>query len=271
MTETEWPAAPVRSALAVVSLAALLLAGCAGPQDFPYDVKLLDTSTAGLSPQAAALVEEARRHAKIRVSDAAIGGVAGMMASVIPSQGKSGGAGGALTGAAGGAGAVIGYACGEYIDARNTRLTMDKEKLDLLVTAARHDASAYRQDRINAQAAIAESRAAVARLNQEYQQGLHPAGVYRQQAETLTDVSYALQALIRELQANTAIMSQDILEAEDNQAIGDTELRPELLLDQRLSLQNEHDELVSSHEVLRAVAFAIPRDERPLIDATPHE
>lgn len=256
--------------LGVASTATLILLGrCAGPQNFPYDVKLLATTPEGLSPPAAALLEEAKRHARVRLSGAAMGGVVGVLASLAPSQGKSGGASGALTGAAGGAGAVIGYAFGEYIDARNSRLTMDKEKLSLLVTAARSDAAGYQQDQINALAAITESREAVARLNQQYSSGSHPSGAYQKQAKTLTATSNALQVFIRELKANINIMSLDILEAKDNQAIGDTELQPENLIDQRGSLQAEHDGMVSSHEALRAAAYTIPLDERPVIDGTP--
>jgi hypothetical protein len=240
-------------------LVLLIICGCAGPQNnLPQDVALLETNEEGLNPSALALLQEAKRHARTRVAGAATGGVVGAIASVLPSQGQSGGARGAIVGGAGGVGAVLGYAFGEYIDARNIRATMDQEKLNMLIRAAQRDAAGYERDRINAERAIEETQRAVARLNREYATLSNPQHAYQEQTKVLSVTAASLQGLVRELQANIAIMSQDVLEAQDNRAISDTKLHPENLEAERVRLQEEHDGLVAQYEALFPVVDTIP-------------
>jgi hypothetical protein len=247
----------------------LLVSSCAGPQNLPYDAAVLATSSEGLSPSAAALLEEAKRHAKTRIGAAATGGLAGIIASVVPSGGASDGLRGALSGAAGGVGATIGYAFGEYIDTRNARVNMDQQKVSMLMTAALNDIGKYERDRANVQAAIYESRDAVVSLNQEHSAKPYPQHVYRRHAQTLSATATVVQMLTQEQRANSAVMSQDILEAQDVKKMGDAEVHPEYLEAQRTRLINEHDGLVSLYGELLAVANAIPAEDRPAVAPIP--
>jgi hypothetical protein len=251
----------------VVSLCVLvLMSGCAGPQNLPRDVTLLATSDEGLSPAAAALLQEAKRHARTRASGSLVGGVAGTLTGILPSRGASGGgAQSAITGGLGGAGAVLGYAFGDYIDARNTRANMDQQKLSLLVAAADADARHYEQDRINAHQAIQEAREAVSGLNQESAALARAKAGYQSQAKSLSATAASLAVLLMELRANIKIMSEDVREAEDNRQIGDTDLHPEALEAERAKLQAEHDALFSQYSELVQVVNTMPAVERPVI------
>lgn len=247
----------------------LLVSSCAGPQNLPYDAAVLATSFEGLSPSAAALLEEAKRHAKTRIGGAATGGLVGIIASVVPSGGASGGMRGALSGAAGGIGATIGYAFGEYIDTRNARVNMDQQKVSMLSTAAQNDIGRYNHDRANVQAVIYESREAVASLNQEHPIKTYSQHAYRRHAQTLSATATVVQMLTQEQRANAVVMSQDILEAQDVQKMGDAEVHPEYLEAQRTRLLNEHDGLVSLYGELLAVANTIPAEDRPAVAPIP--
>ena len=196
-----------------LSISTLLVWACAGSNNLFSDIALLSTSTDGLSPPAATLVEEAQRHARTRITGAVTGGLGGGLASLFPSRRSSSGTRGVVSSVAGGIGAELGYAFGDYIDARNTRANMDQQKLSLLVTAAQNDTARYEQDQINAMTAIAESQNGVHRLNDEYPSASYPRGAYQQEARTLAATANALQVLIRESTANEQFISQDVLEA----------------------------------------------------------
>ena len=246
----------VRVALAILAL--LLAWGCTGSQNLLSDTSLLAISEEGLSPSALALLREAKRHARVRIAGAATGGAVGAVASVLPSRDQSGGARGAIVGGASGLGAVLGYAFGEYIDARSTRANMDQEKLSILIKAAQRDAMGYQQDRINAERAIEDSRQAVTRLEQGRSGLSNPERTYQEQARALVAIAASLHSLSSELTANIAIMSEDVLEAYDNQAIGDKALHPAALEAERTRFQAERDSLTLQHKALVPVALMIP-------------
>ena len=242
------------------------LLGCAGPQNLPYDVKLLATSEEGLNPSAAALLQEAKRHARTRMSGALLGATVNSVASLLPNrEGAGGGARAALTGGLGGAGAVLGYAFGAYIDARNTRANMDQQKLSALIAAAEVDARNYEQDRRNAERAIQESRQAVLQLNQQATTLAEKQAAYQAQARSLAATATVLQVGALELRANTDVMGADILEAEDSKEIGDSDLHPEALAAHRDRLRADHAMLVKQYGELLRVVDVMPAPVQPAI------
>jgi hypothetical protein len=238
----------------VVPILVLSLAWCcACTQNLPDDITLLRTSEEGLSPPATALLREAKHHAQTRMAGTATGGAVGILTGILPGQGSSGSARAAMTGGVGGAGAVLGYAFGAYVDARNTRATMDQKKLSLLITAARQDAAGYEQDRINAERATEDSQRAVAQLTREYGSLSGKQRAYQEQVRTLTATAASLRALARETSANIQFMSKDVLEANDVRAMGDTAVDPEALVAELARLQKLHDDLESDQVTIRDV------------------
>lgn len=173
-----------------------------------------------------------------------------------------------MTGGVSGVGAALGYAFGEYIDARNSRATMDQQKLSLLVSAARRDASTYEQDLIDANSAIEESQEAIRRLKQR-DTAASSDKAYREQARNLQAISTFLQMFIRELHANQAVMREDVQEVQDNIEIGDKGLNPAPLQTEIRSLKNKQTRMVSQHRKLTMLANTLPQRERPAIDPVP--
>jgi hypothetical protein len=247
------------------ALTVLLGVSCSGPQNLPDDVALLATSDEGLSPAAALLLAEAKRHARIRLTGAATGGLAGVVASVASTGGSSGGMRGAVSGAAGGVGTVIGYAFGDYIDARSTR-NMDAEKLSILVAAAKIDNARYEQDVLNTRTAIRETREAVDHLRQQ-DAGLRPPGAYRAPARNLRAVANVIKVTRNEQAANASVMSQDILEAQDVREMGLIAVHPDILVSERTRMLDEREQLASLHATLIEINNEIPPADRPEINS----
>jgi hypothetical protein len=249
--------------MAAIGLTAVIACGCTGQSNLADDIVLLHKSSDGLSPQAAALLQEAQEHAKTRATGAAVGAAGGLLAGVLGStQTKNSGVKALAIGGGVAAGAAIGYAAGAYVDARNQRAANDQAHLNVLVYAAQQDAARYQADRARAQASVDESQQAVDRLNSMQASSPDATVAYRQQARNLDATATALRSMISESGDNIKLMEQD-LDARSSSGEDTSGLQA-----QRIALQTEHDGLVGEYRRLLTVVDAVPAAERPVITAS---
>ncbi|MBD0270454.1 MAG: hypothetical protein ICV73_00870 [Acetobacteraceae bacterium] len=204
-----------RLAAAAPVLAALLAGGCAGKANLADDIALVRTDPMGLSPSSAALLQEAQRGAKTRLSGAGVGaglGAAAGIAAALLSRGPSSGEKALIAGGSTVFGAALGYAAGHYVDARNRQAAGRQATLASLTTAAEQDAARYENARLLAQASIEESGREIERLNGEYSAGAVTADAYREQAKSLAATAKALRSMAKESEQVVLVMHQDIQE-----------------------------------------------------------
>jgi hypothetical protein len=248
-------------------LAVFLFAACCdGTSSLTDDIVVLRTSSMGLHPSAAAVLEEAQRHARTRLTGVAVGGVAGLLAGAFPAQ-SAGGSGGAsaVYAAAGGVGMALGYAYGEYIAARNARANMDQDKLRILIEAAQKDRRTYEGFLDTAGHAVNESERAVTRLREEQILATGRRAAYQQQARNLTAIAVSLRLASRELQDNLAVMQTDIQEARDvRKMIGDR-VEPEGLIREFSAQQDTLVGIVRQYQRIEVLAAEMPPEVRPTI------
>ena len=240
-------------------LALVLLLGCTGSNNLPYDVAVLTTSEEGLDPATAAVLREAKRHAQTRVAGAAIGGAAGAVAGILGGQGQSGGARALMGGGLSGTGAALGYAFGEYIDARESRANMDQEKIALLAAAAGRDNVRYDQTLDDVERALERS----SRIIQDARQGslVQSDLVYRQERVNLAAMKKALQMFEQELRDNVQVMSEDAREAEDNHVI-DPKINPAPLRAQVRVFEDKRQSIMAQRRIAEDQLESLAQRER---------
>lgn len=247
-------------ALALIVL--LLFSSCAGTHSLPYDVALLRTSEEGLTPATAALLQEAKRHAKYRITAAALGGTFGVGALAISGQNPVYAVPAAVLGA------EAGYAFGSYLEARDSRINMDEEKVVMLVAAARRDEARYEQDLANAEKATNETAELIRRAGQERAPAAAD-GAYASAARNLAAISQSLQLLTREQAALEKLILSDAQEVRDSQQLGDTRIQSRPLFVAAKNVEVSRERMKLQHRKVAALANALPPRERPLIEATP--
>lgn len=241
---------------------ALGLAGCAGPSNLPEDIAVLAMSVEGLSPAAAALLEEAQRHARTRIGAAAVGGGAGVLAGMFGGRASGGGtASGTVSAAAGGIGTVLGYAYGEYLAARSARANMDSEKVRQLTAAAEADVTAYRRTEGLVRQVAEEGEAALLRLEGAAAAAERPA--VRRQARNLSAGLAASRQARREIQATGVLLAVDLQEINDVEAIGRSRLGADELRRQEAAFRAIEEALGRREQVLEAALRRIPPGDRP--------
>lgn len=251
--------APIRAPALILIL---LFSGCAGTHSLPYDVAILRTSEEGLPPATAALLQEAKRHAKYRITSTALGATFGAAAIAVSGQNPVYAVPAAVLGA------EAGYAFGSYLEARDSRINMDEEKVALLVAAARRDEAGYEQDLANAEKATNETAELIRRAGQERAPAATD-GAYASAARNLAVISQSLQLLTREQAALEKLILSDAQEAQDSQQLGDTRIQSRPLFVAAKNAEMSRERMRLQHRKIAALANALPPRERPLIEATP--
>ena len=177
-----------------IALIAVIASGCAGQSNLADDVTLLRKSSDGLSPSAAALLQEAQARARTRVTGAGVRAVGGLLAGGLASTlTKDFGAKALAIGGGLAAGTALGYAAGAYVDSRNQLAANNQNQLAAMTYAASQDAARYQADRMQAQAAIDQSQQELNRLNYEQASGGATTAAYRRQANNLDATATALR------------------------------------------------------------------------------
>ena len=248
--------------ITVLIVTGLLASGCAGQSNLADDVILLSKSSDGLTPPAAALLDEAKARAKTRATGAGLGALTGLAVGVLAATStRDDRARAALIGGGLASGTALGYAAGAYIDARNAQAFNSQAKLNGMINAAQQDAARYERDRLMAQAAIDQSEREIARLNAQRAVGQATADAHQRQAKSLDATAAALRTMARESGDNIATMERDIM------ALRRSGQDTSLLDEQRASLQAEHEGLAVQYHRLVAVVDTVPAPERPVIAA----
>jgi hypothetical protein len=240
-------------------LALLAMTGCAGGSNIANDFSILNTSSAGLSPSAAVLLEQAKNSARTRTLGAASGAVVGGGGAAVAGSGiRNFGTLAALIGAGALVGAGLGYAAGAYVDARNQEATGRQTELGSLIQAADADVARYEQTRLAAEQVAEESGQEILRLNTEYAAGRANAAAYRDQARSLDASIVSTRRIAQELEGNIALMDRDIADMRQRRQ----DSAP--IEDRRGVLQAEHASLLSSYQRLLQTVDTVPAEARTL-------